>query len=808
MNNSAPFDRQRWAQIDAVLDLLLDCPQADRAQLLDRHCAGDPALREEVESLLAASAASERFLTGPALPTGTAASVLAAAPSAFGSERIGCYRLVQRIGRGGMGEVYEAERADGQFEQRVAIKLIRADIEVPVARFEAERQILARLDHPGIARLIDGGIADDGRPYMVVEFVPGTTLRTYCTGRDLDLGARLALFRQIAEAVRYAHRHLVIHRDLKPANVMVDGDGRARLLDFGIATLLDEPGLASAPTRMLVTPESAAPEQLRGEPISTATDVYALGLLLHELLTGFPPRDFSGLPLTVAIRQVLEASLPPPSTRSRVLPPAQLRGDLDAIVARALRPDLQSRYASVDALLDDLDRWQRCEPVLARDGTRAYVINRFLSRHRLAVSAAAAVIVVVLIGVLGVLWQAREAARQRDVAQSEAARANAVRDYVLYMFRSASEARHDGAEVSAREALAQAAAQVRVRFADDPGAARAMLLSLGDLFFEMRDGPGAEAVLREYLAMPAGDSTEAALVRARLADLRYDAGDYHDARTLLDGALPALATAIDRHFDRSVDARLLDATLVRADGDTARAIERISAIAEDVEARRGSSAGKLAETYNELGNALIADQRPMPAADAYRRALDIYTRNARGDSLDALVVQGNLCDALLRGQQHDTARDCFRRLLPRHESLYGESLALVSLLLEGGLAELGEGDGAAALALIDRAAGMGARFVRRDTALSRIIDLSRAEALYRLGRRQEVGDIVATERGNADPLVAGIAMAIDGQLLLDAGRQDAARAALDQAAAAIGKPHPYRWHGERVLAALRARLGA
>lgn len=808
MDDSSQHDPQRWAAIDALLDRLLDLPDDQRAGLLDAECADDQALRAEVESLLAASAASAHFMTQPVLPGAAAPPLLAAAPAALGVERVGCYRLLKRIGRGGMGEVYEAARADGQFEQRVAIKMIRADIEVPVARFEAERQILARLDHPGIARLIDGGIADDGRPYMVVEFVAGATLRGYCIGRELDLDARLGLFRQIAEAVRYAHRHLVIHRDLKSANVLVDGDGRARLLDFGIATLLSAPGVATEQTRVMATPENAAPEQLRGEPISTATDVYALGLLLHELLTGLPARDFTGLPLTVAIRLVLETGLPPPSTLTRVLPPELVRGDLDAIVARALRPDVQTRYASVDTLLDDLDRWQRREPVLARDGNRAYVIGRFLRRHRFAVIAATALAVVLLAGVLGVLWQAREASRQRDAAQSEAARANAVRDYVLYMFRSASEARGDGAQVSAREALSQAAMQVRERFADDPAAARSMLLSLGDLFFEMRDGPGAEAVLREYLTMPAGDRVEAALVLARLADIRYDAGDSVDARHLLDNALPVLAAAADHHFDRSIDARLLDATLVRAEGDTARSITLFSAIADDVLARRGDSAGKLGDAYNELGNALIADQRPDQAADAYRLALAVFGRNARGDSLDGLVVQGNLCDALLRGMKHDEARNCFRRLLPRHEALYGESLAMVSLLLQSGLAELGEGDATAALAAIDRAAQMAGRFLRSDTVLVRIIQLSRAEALLRLGRRAEAGAIVAAERGSPDSLLAGMALALDGQMQLDAGDRAAATSAFDRAAVAIGRPHAYRWHGERVLAELRQRLKA
>ena len=304
---------------------------------------------------------------------------------------IGPYRLVRELGQGGMGVVYLAERADGQFEQRVALKLIKRgmDSDEILRRFLAERQVLARLSHPHIARLLDGGVTAEGQPYFAMEYVDGVPLHHYCEERSLGFEDRLRLFREVCEAVQYAHRSLVVHRDLKPSNILVTSAGETKLVDFGIAKVLYEDVADRSVTRTdqrLMTPEYAAPEQVRGEPVTTATDVYALGAILYQLLTGRPPHQFTGRSRGGAVPHHLRggprAAERGPCTRHRRR--RRLRGDLDIIVLKALRKDPARRYPSVEALLEDLERHRTGLPVRARPDSVAYRARKFLGRHRLS----------------------------------------------------------------------------------------------------------------------------------------------------------------------------------------------------------------------------------------------------------------------------------------------------------------------------------------------------------------------------------------------------------------------------------------
>ena len=372
--------------------------------------------------------------------------------------RVGPYRLISEIGHGGMGTVYLAVRADAAFEQRVAIKILKRgmDTDAIAARFRHERQILASLTHPNIARLLDGGTTSDGLPYFAMEYVDGRQLVDYCESRGLDTSARLAIFRQVCAAVQYAHQNLIIHRDLKPANVLVAMDGTPKLLDFGIAKLLnaDVAGHTHAPTvagMQLMTPEYASPEQVRGDPVTTATDVYSLGVLLYELLTGRRPyRITSRAPIDVA-RVVCEAVPARPSTAvtnpsdgpdaqepitgaetvpTREVPSGQLRaveaqrlsrrlaGDLDTIVLKALSKEPARRYPSVDQFSEDVRRHLEGLPVLARRDTWNYRAAKFIRRHRAAVGAAALTFLALVAGVIGTAWQAREARIARARAEA------------------------------------------------------------------------------------------------------------------------------------------------------------------------------------------------------------------------------------------------------------------------------------------------------------------------------------------------------------------------------------------------------
>jgi tetratricopeptide (TPR) repeat protein len=475
-----------WQRIEAALDLLLALPPGEREAAALRIAGGDAALAAELRSLLAHMATEDSLLDRPASEL-LSTTTLADDGLAPGT-RLGAWAVVAAIGRGGMGQVHRGRRADGQFEQDVAIKVARADSLAAWQRFPLERQIVARLDHPGIARLIDGGIADGGQPFMVMELVTGQDITAWCRLHHADLARRLDLFEAVCDAVAYAHRHLVIHRDIKPSNVMVTDEGRVKLLDFGIARLLDGEGSA-ATAELVLTPAYCAPEQLSGEPLSTATDVYALGLLLHELLTGTGAQRVSDMPMAAAVHAVLHTQPRSPSSVARQLadppvPARQLEGDLDAIVAKALRKEPDQRYPTVDALAADLARHRGHQPVQARRGHWAYTAGRAMRRHRGAVAAAAIALLSIIGGTGAVAWQARQ-------ARAEADRANAVKDFLVQIFRASTPATAQGRDVTAKELLALGSQRIEGALRDQPLAMAQLDDELGDIYNEMDDNAHA-----------------------------------------------------------------------------------------------------------------------------------------------------------------------------------------------------------------------------------------------------------------------------------------------------------------------------
>jgi non-specific serine/threonine protein kinase/serine/threonine-protein kinase len=401
---------QRFQQVREILHAALDVPEAQRSVYVSSAAQGDDDLKREVESLLAAAAAAGDFLDEPVLETDVQPE-----------SRIGAYRVTQQVGRGGMGTVYRAVRDDDQFQQEVAIKVVRRgmDTEHLLARFRYERQLLAYLMHPNIARLLDGGALPDGRPYLVLEYVSGTPITDYCHERSLSLDQRLRLFRKVCAAVEHAHRNLIVHRDLKPANILIDGDGEPKLLDFGIATLM-LPTLGELETRQtragaMLTPEYASPEQVRGEPANTSTDVYSLGAILFEVLTGKRAQNFETLTPSEIERVVCMTDPPRPSD---VVPELrkQLRGDLDNIVLKALNRDPLRRYSSVEQLSEDLRRHMEALPVIARPDSMLYRASKFVARHRVSVIATALLVFALAAGALATAWQARQARIERDRA--------------------------------------------------------------------------------------------------------------------------------------------------------------------------------------------------------------------------------------------------------------------------------------------------------------------------------------------------------------------------------------------------------
>ena len=442
------MNREKVEKVSEILEGALSVKVTLRPGYLDEACAGDTELRREIESLLLSHEQAGSTFLNPPQPMGA----VPRHPAVAAGRRIGAYDILQEIARGGMGEVFAAARADGQYKKKVAIKLVRGgyDTEFILARFRTERQILATLDHPNIARLLDGGTTEDGIPYLVMELIEGVPVDEYCAKNKLNASQVISMFRQICAAVHYAHQRLVIHRDIKPSNILVTTDGVPKLLDFGIAKIFDPASGEEATLVRPMTPEYASPEQLRGKTITTASDIYSLGVVLYQLLTGISPYHADSRSPAELARAITEIEPDKPSSAVLRVTPAnasggaatdetpgrrsrRLRGDLDAIVLKALRKEPEHRYLSAEQFSEDLARHLAGLPVTARKGSWSYRAAKALRRHKLGVTAAALVGLAILGGVLATVREARIARRQAALAEAERARAekrfNDVREF-------------------------------------------------------------------------------------------------------------------------------------------------------------------------------------------------------------------------------------------------------------------------------------------------------------------------------------------------------------------------------------------
>lgn len=483
---SSNMTPEQWERIKEIFEAALRRPPDERSAYIERARAGDRALRQEVASLLAAHERADRFLEEPAVSRTWEREPEVTGLSLVG-RRLGAYRVIRELSRGGMGTVYLAVRADEVYRKRVALKVVNPGMHTDdiLRRFGQERQILASLDHPNIARLLDGGATEDGRPYFVMEYIEGEPITQYCDQRRLSIRARLRLFQQVCAAVQYAHQNLIVHRDLKPSNILVTTEGVPKLLDFGIAKILNPEltGVSSMTTTMTLavrpmTPEYASPEQVRGGPVTTASDVYSLGVLLYELLTGHRPYRLTGhqpeemcriiteteleRPSTVIDRRdeqrPADAHLPPQSTADR-RPPTneqptievisrqrdttpqrlkqQLKGDLDNIVLMALRKEPTRRYVSVEQFAQDIKRYLDRRPVLARKDTLTYRTGKFIRRHMVGVMAALFVILSLVGGLAIAIWQARVAEAERARAERRFNDVHELANFLLFELHDA-----------------------------------------------------------------------------------------------------------------------------------------------------------------------------------------------------------------------------------------------------------------------------------------------------------------------------------------------------------------------------------
>lgn len=538
-----PLDSERWARLESLFHEAAALPTSEREAFLDEACADDAALKARLVQLLSADTAPDAIVDADLVEWARpllGSDAMPEEPETLpGGTIVGRYRLLDAIGWGGMGAVYRAERADGAYEQQVALKLVRAGRfdERNRARFVREREILARLVHPGIATLLDGGVSDTGQPYLAMELVDGLPITKYADERSLDVSGRLELMIQVAEAVDYAHRNLVVHRDLKPSNVLVTDAGLVKLLDFGIARIVAEDGEGGDPTRtaaLMLTPAYAAPEQILGSNVTTAVDIYAMGVVLYELLAGRRPFGDVGSSWG-DIQRVLETEPPPVSQAQGVdrVMARLLRGDLDTIVSKAMHRDPLRRYGSAGDFADDLRRHLSGRPVEARPDSIRYRFGKLVRRNAAASIASAALVSAVVLGSIGTLWQAR-------LAEREAERRDAVSDFVVGVFEGADPDATPGEPVTAVELL-EAGLERIDGLEGGPEVRVDLLVVLGTLFERLGQYERAEPVLRQAVseAVATLPPRDPAIANARdaLGQLVTQVGEVEEGTELLRAAL-------------------------------------------------------------------------------------------------------------------------------------------------------------------------------------------------------------------------------------------------------------------------------
>lgn len=724
MTTTAGSDSPSWHSLEQRLDGLLDLPPAQRDAAIRELAGTDPESADRLAQWLASIDRSEGFLEAAAEPGAPAPGM-----------QVGAWRLMRPLGRGGMGEVWLAARADGAFEKNVAIKFIRADRAGLRERLVQERQLLARLDHPRIARLLDGGIVSGGHPYLVTEFVDGVALERWCREQRPSLDARLAVFRSIAEAVSYAHANLVVHRDLKSANVVVDAKGNATLLDFGIAKLMADD--ASETAEHALTPECAAPEQISGGVITTRTDVYALGALLYQLLTGRTPLGNDRPALAELVRRVCDEMPAAPSAMPDDVSGTPVRArskDLDAIVLKALAKAPQDRYATVDALLADLARAALHRPVEARQPSLLYRARRFLRRNRLAAAAVSSLGIALLLGAAGTLWEMRVAVRERDSALYLAERNDAARDFLV---RLLSESKADAA-LHPREMIERAS-----QLLDQEPAmrtdVRAMARSVvGELQLERRDYADAEKTFR-MVAQNAGDApdelaidamcqlgaTQIALDKPDEAKHWLDIGVAH-ARQLEGSQRVTLATCLSYAGMRSRNPADLSQSLALS-GEAVEVIDHLG----------GRYASRQSALHNNYANVLASAGQSRMAIGEFRRAIALLIDAGRSRSADHSTAAGNLAGTLAdAGLLHEADAEYQRAIALRRE-VSGESVGLAQQMISHAsvLVELGRAD--ETLSQLDKAEAI--LIAQADPPGLRIaqLHLRRAGAYAELGRRSD-----------------------------------------------------------------------
>ncbi len=850
-------------QAERVLELVgaaLELEPAARPAFLVEACGDNSELRAEVESLLGAETHVRDFIETP--PTAVATAALAdAREEPFVSREFGAYRTIREIGRGGLGTVYLAARADAVYEKEVALKLLRRGLDTDdiLRRFRNEQQILARLEHPQIARLIDGGTSAEGQPYFVMERVEGEPLTTYSQRKGLTIKERIELFRTVCAAVAYAHQHLVIHRDLKPSNILVTDEGEVKLLDFGIAKLLggDEDATFRTMTEMRVmTPDYASPEQILGENITTASDVYSLGVILYELLTGAKPYRLTSKGLAGLEQAITTKEPPPPSSVASA--PRSLRGDLDNIVLMALRKEPERRYASVTEFSEDLRRYLAALPVRAHKATKSYRAGKFIQRHKPGVLAALLVALALVAGIITTTWQAKRAARERDRAQHRFADVRHLAHELLFEIAPRIE-RLEGATEAREALLAQSLKYLDslAREAVDDETLQSELAGAYEKVGDLQGNPTnpnlialsdalasygkANAIRRAFLAQHPGDNAQRRLLAANyrsLGDIRYQTGDPAESLQASELAL-RLYTECLAVEPRSTTLRLARARTLHdigicysTNGKKADSMTYFrQTIAAGEELRRESpddSAVRalLADGHRQLGNALSWELKQPEAEAEMAQAVTLYEQIVAAHPADISLRTGLYQTYMMTSNVYEEvdnpiahsyalkALGIISRMAERDPANLRAAQQLAKTYSRLGVTLANIGQRAESVVYLEKAVA-GLRAITRNEVRNRRFTHDLALALMRLGdaRRQQsdlAGALESSEKSAA--LLTDLAA---GDAADNTARRDLANASeslaqihdafASQAVGEAARPHRdrARQNRERALAALR-----
>jgi serine/threonine protein kinase len=674
-----------WEAVSALLDELLDLDDLQRSIRLAELRLQNPALGDHVAELLKHHAAvhSEGFLETNAVdPLGL---------TELAGRSFGGYTLDRPLGQGGMGSVWLARRSDGRYEGQAAVKLLNLGAlgQGGAERLRHEANALAKLSHRNITHLIDAGVCAQ-QPYLVLEYVEGEPIDIWCDAQGLGVEDRVRLFLQVLAAVSHAHGRLILHRDLKPSNILVTKDGSVKLLDFGIAKLLEGDGRVTAPSEMTrlggaaMTPEYAAPEQLQRAEVTTATDVYALGVLLYVLLVGRHPTASEAVTPVEQMQALVDAEASRLSDaaleaedqllktyRMSALQLARaLRGDLDNIVAKALQKVPADRYATVDAFASDLKRYLNNEPVSARAESRAYRMRKFIRRHRLAVGAAASIALVLIAGIAGTTWQALESARQRDVARFQAQRAEASSEFMSLVLE---EVGPGGRPLTPIELVDRGVQLLDLRYTDDQPFTAHMLLQMSRRYMDLGNTDKQGYVLARALAIAEKQDNpdlladvECTIVRTQTDANRYDLAEQH-----MQSARAALARASDAQVETRVDCLRAEAEVAEAKHDRESAIAHLITARELLEDSDSTRGLQYHAVLTDLGGLYFRTSRFREALELNERTARALDENGRGGTIGRVRVAMNRASVLLRlGEvQHaeEASRDAMRRALRLEE---------------------------------------------------------------------------------------------------------------------------------------------